>query len=87
MLWLKILYPVQSCSYRLNITLCGGMEWGESYCGFNILLFFIVGILARLAEDDQSDMQKQGYEYIRCAVCTVSCFDVTSIIANINHLL
>lgn len=37
-----------------------------------VLLFFMLGILARLAETDKSDMQKQGYEYIRFVnVCCI----------------
>ena len=57
--------------------------WGWN--GVNLIValfffFFTVGILARLAEDDQSDMQKQGYEYIRCEdMCIVSCFNVINV--------
>ena len=49
----------------LNVTLhvCGGWN-GVNLIGF--FSFFIIGILARLTEADQSDIQKQGYEYIRC---------------------
>jgi len=36
-----------------------------SFCYHNIVLFLLIGILSRLTEADQCDMQKQGYEYIR----------------------